>query len=54
VAVNYDSGSHQLLCPAHGAIFDPLNGFSHLSGPGSGPLPGISIRVNGDGTITTG
>ena len=23
VAVNYDSGSHQLLCPAHGAIFDP-------------------------------
>ena len=54
VAVNYDSGSHQLLCPAHGAIFDPLNGFSHLSGPGNGPLPGISIRVNGDGTITTG
>jgi len=54
VAVNYDSGSHQLLCPAHGAIFDPLNGFSHISGPGNGPLPGISIRVNGDGTITTG
>ncbi|TMD99694.1 MAG: Rieske 2Fe-2S domain-containing protein [Chloroflexi bacterium] len=57
VAVNYDSGSHQLLCPAHGAIFDPPNGFSHVSGSGpSGlnPLPQVSIRVNGDGTITTG
>src|SRR6266566_5026596 len=57
VAVNYDSGSHQLLCPAHGAIFDPPNGFSHVSGSGpSGlnPLPQVSIRVNAGGTISTG
>jgi Rieske Fe-S protein len=57
VPVNYDTGSHQLVCPAHGAIFDPLNGFSHVSGSGpSGlkPLPQVSIRVNADGTITTG
>jgi serine/threonine protein kinase len=57
VPVNYDSGSGRLLCPAHGAIFDPLNGFSHVSGTGpSGlnPLPQVSIRVNADGTITTG
>jgi serine/threonine protein kinase len=54
VPVDYDTGSHQLTCPAHGAIFDPLNGFSHTSGPGNGPLAGISIRVNSDGTITTG
>jgi len=57
VPVNYDSGSHQLLCPAHGAIFDPLNGFSHVAGSGpSGlnPLPQVSIHVNADGTITTG
>ena len=57
VPVNYDSGSGQILCPAHGAVFDPLNGFSHVSGTGpSGlsPLPKVTIRVNADGTITTG
>jgi len=54
VAVNYDSGQGKLVCPAHGAVFDPNNGFSHVSGPGNGPLPGVSIRVNQDGTITTG
>ncbi len=53
VPVNYNSGSGQFLCPAHGAIFSAANG-SHLSGPGSGPLPTVSIRVNADGTITTG
>ncbi|HEX6483623.1 MAG TPA: Rieske 2Fe-2S domain-containing protein, partial [Ktedonobacteraceae bacterium] len=53
VPVNYDSGGGQFLCPAHGAIFSAANG-SHLSGPGNGPLPGVSIRVNKDGTITTG
>ncbi len=54
VAVDYDPGSQQLVCPAHSAVFDPLHGFNNTSGPGNGPLPGISIRVNGDGTITTG
>ena len=57
VAVNYDAGSGRLVCPAHGAIFDPLNGFSQVPGAGpSGlrPLPGVTIRVNADGTITTG
>jgi Rieske Fe-S protein len=42
-----------LVCPAHGAIFDPQNHFSHVSGPGSGPLARVSIQMNGDGTITT-
>ncbi|HYL42369.1 MAG TPA: protein kinase [Ktedonobacteraceae bacterium] len=53
VPVNYDSGSHQFVCPAHGAIFDPASG-SHLSGPGYGPLRSVPIAVNSDGTITTG
>jgi serine/threonine protein kinase/Rieske Fe-S protein len=53
VAVNYDPASKLLLCPAHGAIFDPQNHFRHVSGPGSGPLASVSIQVNGDGTITT-
>jgi serine/threonine protein kinase len=54
VAVNYDPAQKMIVCPAHGAIFDPANGFSHVSGPGNGPLTRVAIRVNGDGTITTG
>lgn len=54
VPVDYDSGSGKLVCPAHNAIFDPANGFNLVSGPGNGPLPTVAIRVNGDGTITTG
>src|SRR2546421_797396 len=51
VAVNYNSGNQKLVCPAHGAVFDPSNGCSHVSGPGNGPLAAVSIRVNADGTI---
>src|SRR6266852_592370 len=54
VTVNYDPGSGHLVCPAHGAIFDPANAFSVLQGPATSPLPAVSIHVNGDGTITTG
>lgn len=53
IAVNYDPQSKMLICPAHGAIFDPQNGFAHVSGPGNGPLTSVAIRVNGDGTVTT-
>jgi serine/threonine-protein kinase len=54
VPVNYDAGSGKLLCPAHGAIFDPANAFSVVQGPANKSLPVVSIRVNADGTITTG
>lgn len=54
VPVDYNAGQQQIVCPAHGAIFDPANGFAHTSGPGNGPLPTVTIRVNADGTITTG
>ncbi len=54
VNVNYDPGSQKLVCPAHGAVFDPANGFNLIQGPGNGPLRGVSIHVNADGTITTG
>ena len=54
VAVYYDGGSQKLKCPAHGAVFDPANGANPVSGPNNGPLQNVAIRVNGDGTITTG
>ena len=53
-ALYYDSGQQKLVCSLHGAVFDPANGFNVVSGPGNGPLKSVSIRVNGDGTITTG
>ena len=54
VAVDYDPGSHQLVCPAHGATFDPANGGSVTQGPADSPLPRVAVRVNNDGTITVG
>jgi serine/threonine protein kinase len=54
VPVAYDPGSQKLVCPAHGAVFDPMQGFGLTSGPGNGPLPTVTIHVNSDGTITTG
>jgi serine/threonine protein kinase len=53
VLVNYDSQRHLLVCPAHGAIFDPAQGGRVLHGPATRPLPQVTIHVNSDGTITT-
>jgi Rieske Fe-S protein len=54
VPVNYNPVTKQLVCPAHGAIFDPANGGAVLQGPATKPLPSVKISVNGDGTITAG
>jgi Rieske Fe-S protein len=51
--VNYDPTTGRLVCPAHGAIFDPANACSVLQGPAATPLPTVSIHVNANGTITT-
>lgn len=53
VPCNYDAGSQKVVCPAHGATFNPASGFSPTS-PAPSPLPSVSIRVNADGTVTTG
>jgi Rieske Fe-S protein len=51
VPVNYNAGSQQLVCPAHGAKFSASSG-AVLKGPAHRPLPAVAIHVNGDGTIT--
>jgi len=53
VACYYDKGNQKVVCPRHDATFDPANGFSQTS-PAPSPLPRVNIRVNPDGTITTG
>lgn len=52
VPVAYDPATKLLVCPAHGAMFDPANGGVVVQGPATQPLPSVKIRVNGDGTMT--
>ena len=54
VEVNYDPTTHTLVCPAHGAVFDPRNKAAVLQGPAKLPLTPVAFHVNPDGTITAG
>lgn len=53
--VDYDSGSQMLVCPCHGAAFDPAKAAAVVQGPASTPLSSVPIHVdNTTGAITTG
>ena len=52
VLVTYDPATHQLVCPAHGARFDPAQRGKVLQGPATQALPQVAIRIHADGTIT--
>jgi serine/threonine protein kinase/Rieske Fe-S protein len=52
VLVNYDPKTHRLVCPAHGAIFDPAQGGRVIQGPATTPLPPVAIQVSSTGMIT--
>ena len=53
VLVNYDPATKKLVCPAHGAVFDPADAGAVLQGPAKLPLPKVGIQVQADGTVTT-
>jgi serine/threonine protein kinase len=52
VLVNYDPMTKMLVCPAHGAIFDPAQGGKVMKGPATTPLPQVGIKISGSGVIT--
>jgi len=49
--VQYDPSSKDLLCPCHGAIFDPANHGVVLSGPTNRPLTSIPLHIDSAGNI---
>src|SRR6266849_1407848 len=52
--VQYDPSSKYLLCPCHGAVFDPANAAAVVEGPTNTPLSSVPINLdNATGTIST-
>jgi Rieske Fe-S protein len=49
--VNYDPARKLLVCPCHGAQFDPAHSAAPLSGPVSQPLIGLPIRTDAAGNV---
>jgi thiosulfate dehydrogenase [quinone] large subunit len=45
-AVGYDQSARILICPCHGAEFDPAHNAQPIAGPTSTPLQSIRVVVD--------
>jgi len=46
-SVTYNKGVKKLVCPCHGAQFDPLKGGKPTAGPAETPLASIKVAIKG-------
>ena len=46
-SVTYNKGNKKLICPCHGAQFDPLAGAKPTAGPAETPLATIKVAIKG-------
>jgi thiosulfate dehydrogenase (quinone) large subunit len=49
--VGFDPASSLLVCPCHGAAFDPHRSAAVVNGPATAPLPALPITVGPDGGL---
>jgi hypothetical protein len=49
--VEYDTRRHLMICPCHGATFDPAHGGAVLVGPAKDPLYQLPIHVDAAGNV---
>ncbi|OIQ72618.1 cytochrome b6-f complex iron-sulfur subunit [mine drainage metagenome] len=49
--VEYDPGSQTLICPCHGAQYDPLSHAAVLAGPAPAPLAEIPVKIDGTNIV---
>ncbi len=47
--VEYDASQHQLACPCHGALFDPMQNGAVLNGPAQQPLTVLQVQIDARG-----
>jgi thiosulfate dehydrogenase [quinone] large subunit len=53
--VDYDPASKNLVCPCHGAAFDPTKAAAVITGPAQTPLTAVPIKVDQNaGTVSLG
>ena len=49
--VEYDPSRHQLVCPCHGARFDPAKNAQVLAGPARQPLDPLTVKILANGDV---
>ena len=52
-SVDYDSASKELICPCHGARFDPLQNGKAIAGPTRAPLTELPVQISGEYIISS-
>jgi len=49
--VEFSPSNNKLVCPCHGATFDPLNGGKAIVGPANMPLPKVKVAIQGNWVV---